>query len=92
MSPRAREKLAARKTPVASYYFDANLFGANWGIDGKPRWYHHTAMINTVYSLREALAMLAEEGLPAAWARHAAAAAQLHVRPRADAHAPRRCS
>ena len=37
-------------------------------------------MINTVYALREALAMLAEEGVEAAWARHAAAAAQLHVR------------
>ncbi len=31
MSQRARDKLAARKTKVASYYFDANLFGANWG-------------------------------------------------------------
>ena len=42
MSPAARAKLAARKTPVASYYFDANLVGATWGVDGKPRWYHHT--------------------------------------------------
>ena len=79
MSPRARAKLAARKTPVASYYFDANLVGANWGIDGKPRWYHHTSTINTVYALREALAMLAEEGIEESWARHAAAAAQLHA-------------
>jgi alanine-glyoxylate transaminase/serine-glyoxylate transaminase/serine-pyruvate transaminase len=45
MSPRARAKLDARKTPVASYYFDANLMGANYGIDGKPRWYHHTSMV-----------------------------------------------
>jgi alanine-glyoxylate transaminase/serine-glyoxylate transaminase/serine-pyruvate transaminase len=79
MSPRARAKLAARKTPVASYYFDANLVGLNWGVDGKPRWYHHTSMINTVYALREALAMLAEEGIEEMWARHAAAAAQLHA-------------
>jgi alanine-glyoxylate transaminase/serine-glyoxylate transaminase/serine-pyruvate transaminase len=44
MSPRARAKLDSRKTPVASYYFDANLMGANYGIDGKPRWYHHTSV------------------------------------------------
>jgi alanine-glyoxylate transaminase / serine-glyoxylate transaminase / serine-pyruvate transaminase len=78
MSQRARDKLAARKTKVASYYFDANLFGANWGVDGKPRWYHHTSPINTMYQLREALALLSEEGLEAAWARHQEAAAQLH--------------
>ena len=39
-------------------------------------------MINNIYALREALAMLTEEGIEAAWARHAAAAAQLHVRAR----------
>ena len=78
MSQRARDKLAARKTKVSSYYFDANLFGANWGVDGKPRWYHHTSPINTMYQLREALALLCEEGLEAAWARHQEAAAQLH--------------
>ena len=44
MSQRARDKLASRKTKVASYYFDADLVGANWGVDGKPRWYHHTAV------------------------------------------------
>jgi aspartate aminotransferase-like enzyme len=35
-------------------------------------------MVSTVYQLREALAMLAEEGLHSAWARHAAMAADLH--------------
>lgn len=33
-----------------------------------------------VYALREALAILAEEGLENVWARHAAAAKELHVR------------
>ena len=79
MSQRARDKLAARKSKVQSYYFDANLFAAGWGVDGKPRWYHATAPINSFYQLRESLAMLAEEGLEAAWARHAAAAQQLYV-------------
>ena len=36
-------------------------------------------MINNIYGLREALAVLAEEGLESSWARHATAAAQLHA-------------
>jgi len=39
-----------------------------WG-SGK-RAYHHTAPINTLYGLHEALAMLQEEGLEHSWARH----------------------
>jgi alanine-glyoxylate transaminase/serine-glyoxylate transaminase/serine-pyruvate transaminase len=35
------------------------------------RSYHHTAPINALYGLHEALLMLHEEGLEAAWARHA---------------------
>jgi len=40
-----------------------------WGGDGK-RAYHHTAPINALYGLHEALVMLREEGLAAAQARH----------------------
>jgi alanine-glyoxylate transaminase/serine-glyoxylate transaminase/serine-pyruvate transaminase len=39
-----------------------------WG-SGK-RVYHHTAPINLLYGLHEALAMLQEEGLENSWARH----------------------
>jgi alanine-glyoxylate transaminase/serine-glyoxylate transaminase/serine-pyruvate transaminase len=39
-----------------------------WGSD---RFYHHTAPISMNYALREALALVAEEGLPARFARHA---------------------
>jgi alanine-glyoxylate transaminase/serine-glyoxylate transaminase/serine-pyruvate transaminase len=39
-----------------------------WGAD---RVYHHTAPINMTYALREACAMVLEEGLPARFARHA---------------------
>ncbi|NET38495.1 MAG: aminotransferase class V-fold PLP-dependent enzyme, partial [Cyanothece sp. SIO1E1] len=38
-----------------------------WGSD---RTYHHTAPINMIYALREALRLLAEEGLEARWERH----------------------
>jgi alanine-glyoxylate transaminase/serine-glyoxylate transaminase/serine-pyruvate transaminase len=39
-----------------------------WG-SGK-RAYHHTAPINALYGLHEALVILQEEGLENAWARH----------------------
>lgn len=55
---------------VQSYYFDLNEVGPYWGVGGAARKYHHTGMVSSVYQLREALAMLAEEGLEAAWARH----------------------
>eukprot|EP00897_Mesotaenium_endlicherianum_P010655 jgi/Mesen1/9618/ME000659S08981 len=76
-SERARAKLANRRTPVASYYFDMNLVAEYWAIDSCPRKYHHTGMVSNTYALREALAMLAEEGVEEAWKRHNDAARQL---------------
>jgi len=56
-----------------SWYFDLALLLAYWkGEPGGPaRAYHHTAPINLVYALREALEIVREEGLEARWARHA---------------------
>ena len=52
--------------------------GNYWGwFEGVPRAYHHTGMVSTWYGLREALAIVAEEGLPRLWARHAAVADRL---------------
>ncbi len=42
-----------------------------WGGEGK-RSYHHTAPINALYGLHEALLILEEEGIETAWARHRA--------------------
>lgn len=67
MSDRALEKLARRKTKVANWYLDANLLGKYWGTEHV---YHHTAPINLYYGLREALRLVAEEGLAACWQRH----------------------
>ncbi|MBM0742287.1 alanine--glyoxylate aminotransferase family protein [Phormidium sp. CLA17] len=67
MSDRALEKLAQRKTKVANWYLDANLLGKYWGAEHV---YHHTAPINLYYGLREALRLVAEEGLAACWQRH----------------------
>lgn len=76
MGERAMAKLQSRKTPVASYYFDMKLVGDYWGWYNS-RSYHHTGMVSTWYAMREALAVVAEEGLPSMWARHEACYHQL---------------
>lgn len=71
LSERAVHKLQNRKTPVQSYYFDLNLVGNYWGWFGA-RAYHHTGMVSNWYAMREALAVVSEEGLRETWDRHAA--------------------
>jgi alanine-glyoxylate transaminase/serine-glyoxylate transaminase/serine-pyruvate transaminase len=66
--PRAVEALNNRKTKVQSFYLDLSLIQHYWDSD---RFYHHTAPISMNYALREALALVAEEGLEARIARHA---------------------
>lgn len=61
--------IKARKTPVQSWFLDLNLVMGYWG-EGAKRAYHHTAPINALYSLHEALLLLKEEGLENAWVRH----------------------
>jgi alanine-glyoxylate transaminase/serine-glyoxylate transaminase/serine-pyruvate transaminase len=68
-SPRALEAVGRRKTPVQSWFLDAGLIKGYWG-GAQGRTYHHTAPINLLYALHEALVMLREETLEAAWARH----------------------
>lgn len=65
---RALAKLKARKTKVQSWFLDLTLVMGYWG-SGK-RAYHHTAPVNALYGLHEALVMLNEEGLEQSWARH----------------------
>ena len=69
MSDRAWEKLQNRRTPLTNWYLDMNLLSKYWG---KERVYHHTAPISMYYALREALSLVAEEGLEARWQRHQA--------------------
>ncbi len=66
---RAQEKIRDRKTKVQSWFMDLNLVMGYWG-SGATRSYHHTAPVNTLYGLHEALLMLKEEGLENAWNRH----------------------
>ena len=72
LSKRAVAAIAARKTPVNSWYLDLGLLQSYWG---EPHRYHHTAPSNSYYALHEALRLVLQEGLPARIARH-----QLHAR------------
>ncbi|MDX1545353.1 MAG: alanine--glyoxylate aminotransferase family protein [Rhodothermales bacterium] len=67
-SQRAVEAVEQRTAPVQSWFMDVTQVMRYWG-EGK-RAYHHTAPINPLYGLHEALLILHEEGVEAAWARH----------------------
>ena len=69
-SARAVDVIRARKSKVQSWFLDMNLIMDYWGGSTR-RSYHHTAPINPLYGLHEALVCLQEEGLPQAWQRHA---------------------
>ena len=66
-SARAADRLRARTRPVQSWYLDLTLIASYWGSE---RAYHHTAPINMLYGLHEALRLVLEEGLEARTARH----------------------
>jgi alanine-glyoxylate transaminase/serine-glyoxylate transaminase/serine-pyruvate transaminase len=68
-SERAVEKARKRKSRIQSWFLDITLVMNYWG-GGDKRTYHHTAPINALYGLHEALLMLHAEGLENAWARH----------------------
>ena len=65
----AKEKIKNRKSKVKSWFLDLNLIMSYWEGEGG-RSYHHTAPINALYGLHEALVMLSEEGLENSWKRH----------------------
>ncbi len=68
-SAAAQDKITHRKQPVQSWFLDLNLVMGYWG-QGTKRAYHHTAPVNALYSLHEALLILREEGIENAWKRH----------------------
>jgi alanine-glyoxylate transaminase/serine-glyoxylate transaminase/serine-pyruvate transaminase len=73
-SERVLARVARRRAPVASWYFDLGLLG---GYYGERRIYHHTAPVGLIVGFAEALRLVEEEGLAARHARHARAAARL---------------
>ena len=63
-------RIRSRTTKPRSWFLDLNLLLGYWDGEGG-RSYHHTAPVNALYGLHEALRLLDEEGLENAWARHA---------------------
>jgi alanine-glyoxylate transaminase/serine-glyoxylate transaminase/serine-pyruvate transaminase len=66
---RARDAIKARKSPARTWLNDLSLLMSYWGGEGG-RAYHHTAPVNAVYGLHEALTVLLEEGVEASIVRH----------------------
>lgn len=57
-----------RKERCRSWFMDLDLVLGYWG--NTNRTYHHTAPINGLFALHEALLLVREEGLENAWDRH----------------------
>lgn len=74
LSDAVMEKVIARDEQPRSWYLDLSLLEGYWG---EGRSYHHTAPITSVYALREALRLVAEEGIEARWDRHRSMAGAL---------------
>ncbi|MDF1798262.1 MAG: alanine--glyoxylate aminotransferase family protein [Planctomycetota bacterium] len=74
LSPRALEVLEARSTPVTSWYFDLSAISKYWGAE---RAYHHTAPINMIYGIHEAMGLALSEGMDERFERHTKAAKHL---------------
>jgi alanine-glyoxylate transaminase/serine-glyoxylate transaminase/serine-pyruvate transaminase len=73
-SPRAMDRLRARKSPQRTWYLDLKLLSEYY--DGAHR-YHHTAPISMFYALREGIALILDEGVEARFERHRQNAAKL---------------
>jgi alanine-glyoxylate transaminase/serine-glyoxylate transaminase/serine-pyruvate transaminase len=77
ISPRAQAAVKARRTKPRNWLFDLQLLMSYWGGEGG-RAYHHTAPVNAVYGLHEAMVAVFEEGQAPVIARHLAMHEALH--------------
>ena len=67
-SERAVEKTMQRKTKVPNWYLDLSMIINYW--EGKKRAYHHTAPVNMLYGLYQALNLILNEGPENVFRRH----------------------
>ncbi len=67
-SERAVQKLQSRASKVPNWYLDLTLITQYW--QGAQRVYHHTAPVNMLYALHQALGCILEEGLENVFSRH----------------------
>ena len=66
-SEKALEVITRRKQKVQSWYLDTTMIQRYLGSE---RLYHHTAPVNMVYALHEAVRLILEEGLERRFKRH----------------------
>lgn len=69
-SRRALEVVRDRASKPRTWLSDLGLLMSYWGEGGQGRAYHHTAPVNAVYGLHEALCAYFEEGEAEVFARH----------------------
>ncbi|MEW6523867.1 MAG: alanine--glyoxylate aminotransferase family protein [Bacillota bacterium] len=67
VNERGLEALRSRRGKVQSWYFDLTMIASYWGSE---RVYHHTAPVNMVYGLYQALKLIDQEGLEPRFRRH----------------------
>ena len=67
-SDKAVATVQQRKTSVPNWYLDLSMIIKYW--EGHSRVYHHTAPINMLYALYQALFLILEEGADTVYRRH----------------------
>ena len=79
-SSQAIAKIKQRKSRVQSWFCDISLLMGYYESGEKTRAYHHTAPVNSLYAMNEALRLVVEETLQVRWDRHRDAANHLYSR------------
>lgn len=79
-SGRAVERIRNRSSKAQSWFCDISLLMSYYESGEKTRAYHHTAPVNSLFAMNEALRLVEEETLEVRWQRHAQAAARLYKR------------
>jgi alanine-glyoxylate transaminase/serine-glyoxylate transaminase/serine-pyruvate transaminase len=79
-SQAAVERIKRRKTKAQSWFCDISMLMGYYESGEKTRAYHHTAPVNSLFAINEALRLVAEETLEVRWARHSTAANHLYAR------------
>jgi len=72
----ALQRIRDRRTLPSSWFLDLSLMADYWGPEHRP---HYTTAVSLVFALREALALVLEEGLERRWERHRRTAAGLRA-------------
>lgn len=74
ISDRALQHIRDRSVQPSSWYLDLSLIADYWG---EGHVHHHTSPVSMMFGLREALALVIEEGIQTRWLRHERVAAAL---------------